>query len=162
VLAGSGTEVVDADRACVVGDPMHLQRGDLAPFVVAPNAEAAAALAEALDLPLAGDLAPGDVAEDGEGAGRPADVPPPARAVLPDAPSGWCEHEVLLVDGAEVEWWVDDAGRVHASTIDGLARALAWAAGVWQRRCALTEVLLDPAALPRVLLDEAFSPGRAW
>jgi hypothetical protein len=65
---------------------------------------------------------------------------------------------VVLVDGAEVEWWVDEDGLVHASTLDGLARGLAWAAGAWERRSALAEVLLDPAALPGVLLDEAFSP----
>jgi hypothetical protein len=48
---------------------------------------------------------------------------------------------------------------VHAGTMDGLARGLAFHARAWSRRRAVTEVLLDPAALPHVLVDEAFSPG---
>ena len=158
VLAGTGTQVVEAERACVAGDPMHVQRADLGPFVVAPTDDAAAALADVLDLPLAADLAAGAVTEAGAAAGRTTTVPTPARAVLPAAPPQWCEHELLLVDGAEVDWWVDRDGLVHASTLDGLARGLAWAAGAWQRRPALAEVLVDPAELPRVLIDEAFSP----
>jgi hypothetical protein len=154
--AGGGTAVVDADHACVVGDPMHVQRQDLGPFVVAPGARPAAALADLLDLPLAADLARGEIAEGGEEAGRLADVPPAVAAVLPDAGRRWCEHELLRVDGVEVDWWVDASGFVHASTLDGLSRGLAFAAGAWPLRAALAEVLLDPGALPAVLLDEAF------
>jgi hypothetical protein len=147
---------VDAEEACVVGDPMHLQRTDLAPFVVAPDAGGAAALAGALDLPLAADLAAGEVEEDG----RSVPVPDAVAALLPDAPATWCEHDELVVDGVEVDWWVEDDGRVHASTLDGLARALAYEAGAWSLRPAIAEVLLEPAALRRVLLDEAFSRAR--
>ncbi|MGZ4626211.1 MAG: hypothetical protein ACXV3S_07970, partial [Kineosporiaceae bacterium] len=159
------TVVVDADLACVAGDPMHLQRADLGPFAVAPDARAAAALADVLDLPLAGDLAPGEVAEgaglgalrDVAGAGRVGDVPAEVHAVVPEAARRWCEHEVLLVDGADVEWWVDATGLVHASTVDGLARGLAFGAGAWSRRASLAEVLTNPADLPAVLLDELFA-----
>jgi CHAT domain-containing protein len=83
-------------------------------------------------------------------------VPVPVAVVLPAAPGRWCEHDQLLVDGVEVDWWVDGAG-VHACTLDGLARGLAWACGAWTLRGALEEVLLDPGALGEVLLDEAFS-----
>jgi hypothetical protein len=156
VLAADGTtELVDADEACVVGDPMHLQRTDLAPFVVAPDADGAAALARALDLPLAVELAAGEVEEDG----RRVDVPAAVASLLPDAPATWCEHDELVVDGVEVEWWVD-GGVVHACTLDGLARGLAHEAGAWSRRSAVAEVLLEPGALSQVLLDEAFSRVR--
>jgi hypothetical protein len=49
---------------------------------------------------------------------------------------------------------------VHAVTVDALARGLAWAGGAWASRGALAEVLLDPASLAGVLLDDAFSGGR--
>jgi hypothetical protein len=155
--AEARTQVVDAGEACVVGDAMYLQRSDLAPFVVAPDAEGAAALAAALDLPLAADLAPGAVEE----TGRPVAVPGGVAALLPDVATTWCEHDRLIVDGVEVDWWVDSGGLVHASTLDGLARGLASEAGAWSARSALAEVLLDPGALPRLLLDEAFSRVRA-
>jgi hypothetical protein len=154
--ATAGTHVVDAGNACVVGDPMYLQRSDLAPFVVAPDAEGAAVLAGVLDLPLAAELAPGAIEE----TGRRVAVPTGVAALLPDAASTWCEHDELVVDGVEVDWWVDADRVVHASTLDGLARGLAYAADAWSLRCALAEVLLDPDALPRLLLDEAFSRVR--
>jgi hypothetical protein len=68
----------------------------------------------------------------------------------------WCEHEVLVVDGVEVDWWVDDAGLAHASTVDGLARALAWGCGRWSARHAVAAVLADPATAGDLLVDEAF------
>ena len=161
------TVVVDAELACVAGDPMHLQRADLGPFAVAPDARAAAALADILDLPLAGDLAPGEVTEgaglgalrDVAEAGHVGEVPAEVHALLPEAARRWCEHEVLLVDGADVEWWVDATGLVHASTVDGLARGLAFGAGAWSRRASLADVLTNPADLPAVLLDEVFADG---
>jgi hypothetical protein len=153
VLEGDGTVVVDAADAVVVGDPLHAQRTDLGGLVVAPDPARAEALARLLDLPLAGDLADGVVDETGA---RPADVPPEVAAVLPSAPGRWCEHEELRVDGADVDWWVDDAGLVHATTVDALARGLAAAAGDWGARAAVAEVLLDPEALGAVLLDRAF------
>jgi hypothetical protein len=160
VLAGDGTVVVDADEACVVGDPMHAQRGDLGGFVVAPGPERAAALADLFDLPLAEDLADGVVEESG---GRLAEVPPAVHELVPAAPRRWCEHDELGVDGAEVDWWVDGpAGGeaiVHAVTLDALARGLAWAGAAWASRGALAEVLLDPSSLAGLLLDEAFSAG---
>jgi len=159
VLAGAGTEVVDAGRACVAGDPMLLQRADLGPFVVAPGAQAAHALADLLDLPVAADLARGVVDEAGA---RLAEVPAEVNALLPAARTRWCEHDELLVDGVEVDWWVEEPadGLVHAATLDGLARALAFAAGAWDLRWALADVLLDPAELSATLVDQAFGRRR--
>jgi len=80
-----------------------------------------------------------------------------ARRLLPGGgPATWCEHDRLVVDGAEVDWWVDEAG-VHACTLDGLARALAWQAGAWPLRFAVAAALADPAAVDELLLDQAFT-----
>jgi hypothetical protein len=129
--------------------------------VLVPDEDAAAALADLLDLPLARELAPGAVAEHGERGGRRAPVPAEVLALVPRAPSEWCEHEELVVDEVEVDWWVagegDPGPRVHASTLDGLAKGLAWAGGAWERRAAVAEVLAAPEALADVLVEEAFS-----
>jgi hypothetical protein len=72
--------------------------------------------------------------------------------VLPNAPTTWMEHEDLIVDGVPVEWRVVDTV-VHASTLHGLARGLAFAAGEWHRRHLVAELLADPSAVA-VLRDE--------
>jgi hypothetical protein len=161
VLGGAGTEVVDAADASVAGDPMLLQRADLGPFVVAPGADAARALADLLDLPAAAELARGVVDDAGV---RLAEVPAAVAALLTGAPRRWCEHDELVVDGVRVDWWVTAAagegdGLVHAATLEGLARGLAFAAGAWDLRWPLAAVLLEPAELPSTLVDQAF--GRA-
>jgi hypothetical protein len=82
-------------------------------------------------------------------------VPAAARDVVPDLPETWREHEELLVDGRPVDWWVDDDGVPHAATSDGLARALAWATGRWDRRHLLAAVLADPADALRLAVESA-------
>ena len=153
VVDGAGTRVVPAEQAVVVDDPALLQRGDLDAAVVV-DADRAAALADLLDLPLAGEVVAGDLDED-EHQGRPAPVPAEVRALLPQVGETWCEHDRLLVDGVEVDWWVDDTGLVHAATLDGLARGLARSAERWSTRYAVAEVLAEPSRRPAVLLDEA-------
>jgi hypothetical protein len=155
VLDGLGTRVVRVGEAVVVDNPAWLQREDLGAAVIAPDPRAAAALADLLDVAPVAELAPAKVEE----TGQPARVAEGVRALLPGGPATWCEHEELLVDGVDVEWWVEGHGRdalVHASTFEGLARGLAWAAGAWQRRGAVLEVLGDPDALGRAVVDEAF------
>jgi hypothetical protein len=150
VLVGDRTAVVDADRAVVADDPRWLQRGDLGGLVVAPAA-AAGALADLLDLPLASELAAGRV----DASGSPAAVPVAARDVVPELPEAWREHEELLVDRCAVDWWVDDDGVPHAATADGLARALAWATGRWDRRHLLAAVLAEPGDAVRLAVEAA-------
>jgi hypothetical protein len=162
VLDGPGTRVVRADQAVVVDDPVLLQRTDLGLPVLAPGPDAGAALARLLDLPLAAELAEGVVDETSE-PGMPAPVPAAARSLVPGAPATWCEHDRLLVDGVEVEWWVEPADgprpvTVHACTLEGLAYALAWAGSAWHLRAGVAEVLADPGALPRLVAEEAFGP----
>jgi hypothetical protein len=54
------------------------------------------------------------------------------------------EHDELILDGEdEVAWRVID-GEAHASTFDGMARALAWAAGRWDRRHHIAALLAEP------------------
>ena len=83
-------------------------------------------------------------------------MPDAVRALLPGGPDRWCRHERLTVDGVAVDWWVDADGQPHAGGADGLARALAWAAGRWGVRFDLAAALADPATAPAVLLDRAF------
>ena len=64
--------------------------------------------------------------------------------MLADAPRSWHEHDQLTVGGAEVDWWVNPDGEVHAATMDGLARGLAWSAGRWDQRQDVAAVLADP------------------
>ena len=159
VLDGAATRVVDASEAVVVDAPALLQRPDLGAPVVAATPEAAAALADLLDLPLASELARGHV-EDGSATSAP--VPPEVAVLLPAAPRSWCEHERLVVDGVDVDWWVQGAGPdaiVHACTLDGLARGLAWAGGGWQRRSVVAEALADASTLGRLVADEVFAAG---
>ena len=156
VLDGAGTRLVDARDAVLIGSPAHLQRPELGrPIVVRGDQEHVEALADLLDVPLSGELVTGEV-DEGAHAGEVVPVPEAARALLPGLPSTWCEHGTLLVDGVEVDWWVDD-GTVHAATIDGLARGLAWSVGAWPRRSSLERVLADPGSLPAVLVDDAWA-----
>jgi hypothetical protein len=156
----------------VIEAPMYLQRPDLGLALPCPP-DLAPALADLLDLPLAGELMPGEVSEDGQAAGVRQPVPEVLRPLLPGGPEGapggrmaeWCEHELLEVDGVEVDWWVDDApdvvpgqtgGVVHAATSDGLARGLAWAAGRWELRGILAQVLADPDSAGDALIDAVY------
>ncbi|MCA1193568.1 sacsin N-terminal ATP-binding-like domain-containing protein [Saccharopolyspora sp. 6V] len=149
--------VVSAERAVVLDEPWML--GVLeAPLVVAgggPDQFDAEALAELLDLPLASEESTMRVLSDGRvqrwaEVGR---VPSSCELLGIAVPGG----EVALHDGLRVStrdgerrvhWWVDATGAVHAErTPDGLARALAWAAGAWDSRFALAALLADPEAV---------------
>ncbi|GAB3405939.1 sacsin N-terminal ATP-binding-like domain-containing protein [Flindersiella endophytica] len=151
VLAGEGTRVVDHDEAVVVDSPMWLQRTDLGGLVVASK-EPADRLADLLDLPLASELAEGELAAEGV----LTDVPDAVRTLLPEAPEHWLEHEELEVDGQPVDWWVDAAGRPHAATVEGLARALAWSADRWTDRFLVEAVLSEPERVGDLLADRPF------
>ncbi len=146
--------VVDTEDAVVVDHPAWLQRGDLGAAVVVASA-LAPDLADLLDLPLAGDDGAGRVAAQDC---RVTEVPGVVRRLLPGAPRVWCEHEELRVDGVEVSWWVDGHGpdaRVHAATLEGLARGLAWVAGAWHLRYSVSAALDGTVPVHEILLDDA-------
>ncbi len=91
------------------------------------------------------------------GAGVLLAVPDVAVRVLPDVAATYVEHGELVVSGVDCEWWVDDDGTVHASTLDGLARGLAWSAGRWDARLLLAAVLADPDRADELLAEDSWS-----
>lgn len=149
----TGTAVVDVADAVVVDAPMWWQRGDLGAAVIAP-AGLADELAELLDLPLASELADGRVKD----SGRRVVVPDVVRDLLPSSPPTWCRHERLVVDGYEVDWWIEGAGDsvvVHAVDAQGLSRALAQATGAWRRRFLVAELLAQPGRAAVLITEDA-------
>lgn len=154
VLDADGhTVVVDSADAVVVDAPMWLQRTDLGGHVVALG-RAADVLGDLLDVPLASEVAAGKLAAEGV----PTPVPDLVRALVPGVPETWWEHEELLVDDVEVDWWVTPDSRPHAATPEGLARALAWAADEWPARHLIATALVEPDRAAELLLDGAFDP----
>ncbi|NUT41564.1 MAG: hypothetical protein HOV86_16405 [Thermoactinospora sp.] len=150
-VLGGDIVVAAADDAVVVEAPDLLQLVTDRPLVLAPY-DLAEALSELLDLPLAGELAAGEVTSQGE----VREVPPQVRSLLPAAPSTYVEHEKLLVDGVACTWRFYE-GAVHCTGLDGLARGLAWATGQWNDRLAVAALLRDPEAVPLLLAEADLS-----
>jgi hypothetical protein len=149
VPKGATTVVVDATEAVVADAPYWAQLADVPLIPAAPDR--AEALADVLDLPLAGERY--EVARPGNGAETA--VPASVRAILSAAPQSYVEHDELHVAGHAVTWWVVD-GVIHACTLDGVARGLAWVCGRWGDRFLIAEALRDPDAVPTLLAEEAF------
>ncbi|MEV6283706.1 hypothetical protein [Kribbella sp. NPDC051770] len=145
------SRVVPAADAVVADGPMWLQRTDLGGFVVAFGV-VADGLSDLLEVPMAGEVAGGKV----EGTGTAAEVPAIVRELVPQVPEIWWEHEELLVDGVEVSWWVDESGEPHAATFNGLAKALAWAAGRWDQRHVILAILSNPGRASELRIDATF------
>jgi hypothetical protein len=141
-------QIVDAADAVVLDAPHHLQLDWPARPLVVPLA-AAMAVAAVLDLDTTSARL-GDVVVRG---GVSRVTPAAAHAVLPDAPASWWEHDEMVVAGQQVDWWVGGDGSVHACTLDGLARGLAWSAGDWSRRLLLAAALETPARLDELLAE---------
>ncbi len=148
--------VVPAADAVVVDAPdLRPLLGRLA--IVPAPLSAARAVADLLDVALAGELSAYAV----RSVGRERLVPAVAGELAVGIPSTYVEHEDLQVEDADgrptrTAWRLVD-GVVHARA-DGLGAALAWAAGRWADRWALSAVLRDPAVLP-ALLDDADLDG---
>jgi len=149
VRAITGDKITVADAA----DALILDAPDLwplvadQPLVLAPHAYATR-LADLLDLPLASEEVPGVI----ESAGELRPVPDVAREVLAEAPASYREHDSLVVDGTDVPWRYQD-GELHASTVEGLAHGLAWAAGQWHARHLLAALLISPEETARLLVE---------
>jgi hypothetical protein len=112
-----------------------------------------------LPLVAAGvDVAAEDLWPDDEGHDRP--VPEEAKRALGEAgsalPPTYVEHDDLTVAGTACPWWVAPDGSVHASTLDGLGRGLAWAAGRWDRRWLVAAALAEPGRLAELLAESAW------
>jgi hypothetical protein len=149
VRAITGDKITVADAA----DVLILDAPDLWPLVadqalvLAPHAYATR-LADLLDLPLASEEILGVI----ESAGESRPVPDVVREVLTGAPATYREHDSLLVDGTDVPWRYQD-GELHASTVEGLAHGLAWAAGKWHARHLLAALLISPEETARLLVE---------
>jgi len=138
--------VVDADDVVVVLSPLHR------PLVDRRALPGDARLAELLDVDSSEDLVEGVV----ESEGIQRAVEPRVLDVVPTSPRTWWEHDDLVVSGRSVDGWVDASGAVHASTMEGLAGALCWAAGRWPLRRDVAAVLSDPSTTDDVLAHLAY------
>jgi hypothetical protein len=154
IRAVQGGEVVvaDAEDVLVLDSPDLYPLVATRPLVLAPY-DQALVLSELLDLPVASQEVAGHVQTAPER--RP--VPDLVHAVLPDAPESYLAHDKLLVDGVAVPWRCTD-GEVHAATPQGLASALAWAAGQWHARHLLTALLSSEEDAPRLLAEADLDP----
>ncbi|MGH8893127.1 MAG: hypothetical protein ACRDWY_07445, partial [Actinomycetes bacterium] len=138
------------DDVVVVDEPHHLQLAWEHPPLVLPLAWAGA-LADVLDVARSSELVEARV--DG---GAVRDVPAVVGQVLDGVvPGTWREHDALTVGGRDVSWWVTEDGGVHASTVEGLARGLAWAAGRWDARLLVAAVLAEPDRVDELLAEGA-------
>lgn len=143
--------LADAADVAVIDAPDLLPLLADRPYLPMP-AHNAERLADLLDLSLAGELVSGQVTSQGER--QP--VPDVVLDLLPEAPETYVEHEELILDDEiETDWRVLD-GEVHASTFDGLARALAWAAGRWERRHLIAALLAEPERADELAAETYF------
>lgn len=138
--------VVDADGVLVADAPdlMPLAEADGRALLPVRPARAAE-LAELFQVRRLSEAYPAPVTSQGE----PHEVPAAVRELLPDAPLSYVEHEELLIEGGiELDWRYvsgphgDDA-TLHASTVEGVAAGLSWAAGHWSRRFEVAALLED-------------------
>lgn len=148
---------VGSARVVAAADAVVLDAPDLAALLGPMEAvpvplSRARDLAEVLDLPLASEEAGGEVLSTGVARA----VPPEARAVVPGCPRTYLHHDRLVVAGVgapvAVTWRVV-GGQAHASSAEGLARALAWSSGAWARRLLLGAVLAEPDRVGELLAE---------
>ncbi|GHH06708.1 sacsin N-terminal ATP-binding-like domain-containing protein [Streptomyces lanatus] len=145
-------EVVDAGDAVVVDSP------DLLPFtegvpLLPVRPSRAAELAELFQVRRLSESVTGEVTSEG----TEHDVPESVRVLLgAQTPGSYVEHEELVVDGIELDWRLTDDGVLHASTLEGVAAGLAWAAGQWPRRFEVAALLEDPSRTAELARDRWF------
>ncbi|WP_328502621.1 molecular chaperone Hsp90 [Streptomyces sp. NBC_00457] len=144
--------VVDATDAMVVDSPDLLPFTDAVPLLpVRPSR--AAELAELFQVRRLSESVTGSV--DSEGTEHA--VPDSVRVLLgPRTPESYVEHEELVVDGVEIDWRLTTDGVLHASTLEGVAAGLAWAARQWPRRFEVAALLEDPSRTEELARDRWF------
>ncbi|MFG2371067.1 sacsin N-terminal ATP-binding-like domain-containing protein [Streptomyces sp. NPDC048504] len=144
--------VVDAADAVVVDSP------DLLPFtsgtpLLPVRPSRAAELAELFQVRRLSESVTGEVTSEG----TEHDVPESVRTLLgPLTPATYVEHDELVVDGVEIDWRRTRDGVLHASTLEGVAAGLAWAAGQWPRRFEVAALLEDPSRTEELARDRWF------
>ncbi|WP_171165328.1 sacsin N-terminal ATP-binding-like domain-containing protein [Streptomyces sp. I05A-00742] len=144
--------VVDAADALVADAP------DLLPLaagraLLPVRPDRAAELADLLQVRRLSEAVPAVVEAS---AGELREVPDGVRVLLPEAPTTYVEHEELAVDGVELDWRLGPDGVLHATTLEGVAAGLAWAAGHWARRFEAAALLEDPSRTAELARDRWF------
>ncbi|WP_432215518.1 sacsin N-terminal ATP-binding-like domain-containing protein [Streptomyces subrutilus] len=144
--------VVDATDAVIADAPDLLPLTEGLPLLpVAPSR--AADLADLLQVRRLSDTVPAEVTTPGE----EHEVPEPVRILLgPATPATYLEHEELIAGGIELDWRHTPDGTVHASTLEGVAAALAWSSGQWPRRFEVAALLEDPSRTAELARDRWF------
>jgi hypothetical protein len=135
----------------VASDAVVLDAPFLLPLVdapVVPAGGAPGAVADLLDLPLAGEQVRAAVTSRERRRLAWADLPgaqlAAARLGLGELPGEVAVHDRLTVAGRVVAWWPADGVDHVDGTPAALGRALAWRAGAWPLRQALGEAFADP------------------
>lgn len=142
------TAVVVSSEVTVCVSPLHV------PLTAGAVITAPAGLGELLDCRDSNWL--GDAEPEQPGTPYPLPAVTPEWAARPEQGAGWFGHDELVVNGIAVDAWVSANGSVHASTVEGLARALAWRAGRWGARHQLAALLERPDQRVSLALDEGF------
>lgn len=151
-VASGEPRVVDAGEALVADAPDLMPLAEAEGRALLPvRPTRAADVAELLQVRRLSEAYPAPVVSEGE----QHEVPAAVRELLPGAPLSYVEHEELLVEGGterdgraesderpELDWRYVD-GTLHASTLEGVAAGLAWAAGQWARRFEVAALLED-------------------
>ncbi|MGW4032875.1 sacsin N-terminal ATP-binding-like domain-containing protein [Streptomyces sp. NPDC004838] len=146
--------VVDASEALVADAPDLIPlAGGLPLLPVSPGR--AGDLAELLQVRRLSEAVAAEVTTEGE----EHEVPESVHVLLgPGTPSSYIEHEELIAGGVELSWRRTPDGVVHASTVEGVAAGLAWAAGQWPRRFEVAALLEDPSRTEELARDRWFDP----
>ncbi|WP_328399199.1 molecular chaperone Hsp90 [Streptomyces sp. NBC_00390] len=89
--------------------------------------------------------------------GEEHEVPESVHILLgPTTPATYMEHEELVVAGVELDWRRTPDGVLHASTVEGVAAALAWSTAQWPRRFEVAALLEDPSRTDELARDRWF------
>ncbi|MEV6784171.1 molecular chaperone Hsp90, partial [Streptomyces sp. NPDC051098] len=133
--------VVDAADAVVADAPDLLPLTAGIPLLpVAPSR--AAELAELFQVRRLSETVAAEVTTEGE----EYEVPQSVHVLLgAGTPATYVEHDELIAGGTELAWRRTPDGVIHASTVEGVAAGLAWAAAQWPRRFEVAALLEDPS-----------------
>lgn len=144
--------VVDAADAVVADTPDLLPLTAGLPLLpVAPSR--AADLAELFQVSRLSEAVTAEVTTEGE----EHEVPESVRTLLgPATPLSYVEHDELLAGDTELDWRRAPDGTIHASTFEGVAAGLAWAAGQWPRRFEVAALLEDASRTAELERDRWF------
>ncbi|MBT2466623.1 molecular chaperone Hsp90 [Streptomyces sp. ISL-66] len=144
--------VVDAADAVIADAPDLLPLTTGLPLLPVDPSRAAD-LAELFQVRRLSQTVPAEVTTEGEEHEVPASV---LQLLGPATPARYLEHEELLAGGIELDWRRTPDGTLHASTLEGVAAALAWAAGQWPRRFEVAALLEDPSRTAELARDRWF------